>query len=113
MRISKRVVDAAKPGPKPVFIWDSDLRGFGLLTLPTGTKSFVYQYRTPQGRTRRATIAKVGTIAPDEAREIAQPAPWKDASSITPSRTLSHTVIRSPQRGLLPSARPLASSITR
>jgi integrase len=72
MRITKRVVDAAKPGDRPTFIWDSALPGFGLLTLPTGTRSFVFQYRTRQGRTRRATIAKVGTLAPDEARKIAE-----------------------------------------
>jgi integrase len=72
MRISKRVVDAAKPGNKPVFVWDGTLPGFGLLTLPTGTKSFVFQYRTPQGRTRRATVGKVGTLAPDQARDLAE-----------------------------------------
>ena len=72
MRISKRVVDAAKPGAKPIFMWDSYLPGFALLTLPTGTKSFAYQYRTPQGRTRRATIGKVGTLTPDAARKMAE-----------------------------------------
>ncbi len=72
MRISKRVVDAATPGNKPVFAWDRTLPGFGLLTLPTGTKSFVFQYRTPQGRTRRATIGKVGTLTPTDARDLAE-----------------------------------------
>src|SRR5262245_57953372 len=72
MRISKRVVDAAKPTDRAAFLWDRTLPGFGLLTLPTGTKSVVFQYRTPQGRTRRATIGKVGTLAPDAARQIAE-----------------------------------------
>jgi integrase len=72
MRISKRVVDAAAPGEKPTFAWDTTLPGFGLLTLPTGTKSFVFQYRTAQGRTRRATIGKVGTLTPDDARDLAE-----------------------------------------
>jgi integrase len=71
-RISKRVVDAALPGKKPAFIWDSTLPGFGLLTLPTGTKSFVFQYRTVEGRARRATIGKVGALTPDQARTIAE-----------------------------------------
>ncbi len=69
-RISKRVVDAARAGTKPVFIWDSTLPGFGLSTLPTGSKSFVFQYRV-QGRSRRATIGKVGTLTPEQARRIA------------------------------------------
>jgi integrase len=70
-RISKRTVDAALPGTKPIFLWDSTLPGFGLLVLPTGTKSFVFQYRTPEGRSRRATIGKVGALTPEQARTIA------------------------------------------
>jgi integrase len=70
-RISKRVVDAARPARGPVFIWDSTLPGFGLLVLPSGAKSYVLQYRAA-GRSRRATIAKVGTLTPDQARSLAQ-----------------------------------------
>src|SRR5262245_2897129 len=70
-RISKRIVDAAQPGSKPVFTWDDTLPGFALLTLPSGNKSFVFQYRV-MGRTRRATIGKCGSLAPDQAREIAE-----------------------------------------
>jgi integrase len=71
MRISKRIVDAARASEKPVFIWDDTLPGFALLTLPSGAKSFVFQYRTAEGRTRRATVAKVGTVTPDQARALA------------------------------------------
>jgi integrase len=71
-RISKRIVDAAQPTPKPTFVWDVTLPGFGLLTLPTGAKSFVFQYRTAEGRSRRATIGKVGTLTPEQARSIAE-----------------------------------------
>jgi integrase len=72
MRISKRTVDAAKSAEKPSFVWDGALSGFGLLTLPSGSKSFVFQYRNAQGRTRRATIGKAGTLAPDAARNLAE-----------------------------------------
>jgi len=71
-RISKRVVDAARPGRKPAFLWDDRLPGFGLLTLPTGAQSFVFQYRTAEGRSRRATVGKVGTLTPDQARTLAE-----------------------------------------
>jgi hypothetical protein len=70
-RISKRVVEAARPGPKPAFTWDDRLPGFGLLVLPSGAKSFVFQYRSPEGRSRRATIAKVGALTPEQARTLA------------------------------------------
>jgi integrase len=70
-RISKRIVDASQPGAKRVFTWDHTLPGFALLTLPTGNKSFVFQYRNAEGRTRRATIGKVGALTPDQARALA------------------------------------------
>jgi integrase len=70
-RISKRTVDAAQAGARPLFTWDSTLPGFGLLVLPSGSKSFVFQYRNAEGRTRRATIGKVGALTPDQARELA------------------------------------------
>jgi integrase len=70
-RISKRIVDAAAPGEKPIFVWDSTLPGFGLRVLPTGAKAFVFQYRTPEGRSRRATIGKVGALTPEQARTLA------------------------------------------
>lgn len=75
-RITKRVVDAAQPAARPFFIWDDALKGFGLLVFPSGVKSFVFQYRTKEGRTRRATIAKVGTLTPDKARELAEAMAW-------------------------------------
>jgi integrase len=71
-KISKRIVDAARAGAKPSFIWDGRLAGFGLLTLPSGAKSFVFQYRSPEGRSHRATIGKVGAVTPEQARTIAE-----------------------------------------
>ena len=84
-RISKRTVDAARPVPRGRFSsWDETLPGFGLLVLPTGTRSFIFQYRSPGGRSRRATIAKVGTLT------LYQAAPslrtWRGRSGLAATR---------------------------
>jgi integrase len=70
-RISKRIVDATRPAEKRFFVWDDTLPGFGLLVLPGGAKSYVFNYRNREGRSRRATIAKVGALTPDQARTLA------------------------------------------
>lgn len=72
VRISKRTVDAAPAGGKPSFIWDERVPGFGLLTLPSGIKTFVFQYRDLHGRSRRLTIGRHGDWTPDEARRKAE-----------------------------------------
>ena len=59
-KITKTVVDATKPVDKTKFVWDIEIKGFGLRVLPTGVKSYVFQYRTPEGKSRRATIGKHG-----------------------------------------------------
>lgn len=72
-RISKRTVDAARcVDGKRSILWDDKLAGFGLLVLPSGVKSYVYDYRNAHGTKRRLTIGKVGTITPDKARELAE-----------------------------------------
>lgn len=74
-KITKRTVDALEPAPDKVterFVWDSELRGFGLRMMPSGVASYLVQYRTPEGRTRRLVIGKVGTLTPDEARHQAR-----------------------------------------
>ena len=52
-------------------MWDGELKGFGLCVLPTGVKSYTFQYRTPEGRARRITIGKHGDWTPDQARRKA------------------------------------------
>jgi integrase len=69
-RITKRVVDACRPGLKDRVIFDSEVRGFGLKVTPAGRKVYVLQYRMA-GRasvTRRYTIGEHGELTPDQAR---------------------------------------------
>ena len=45
---------------------------FGLLVLPSGVKSYVFQYRNTQRLDRRITIGKHGRVTPEQARDIAK-----------------------------------------
>lgn len=72
MRLTKRAIDALKPGAAERFYWDDSLPGFAVRVMPSGARSFLIQYRTANGDTRRLTFAKVGTLTPDEARERAR-----------------------------------------
>src|ERR1700693_4614923 len=73
-KITKRVVDASRSPTKTdrKFIWDSEVRGFGLMVTNRGTKSYVLQYRTAEGRSRRTAIGRHGSPwTPEEARQRA------------------------------------------
>lgn len=59
VRLSKNVVDKAKPGPTNLFLWDTALPRFGLKVTPAGAKTYVVQYRQG-GRVRRYTIGRHG-----------------------------------------------------
>src|SRR6266699_4450130 len=74
-RITKRVVDALKTTGDEFFVWDDKLVGFGVRVRPSGAKSYVVKYRAGSGRTaptRRLTLARVGKVTPDEARDLAR-----------------------------------------
>src|SRR5260370_18703486 len=76
-KITKRLVERLQPDPggNEVFVWDSGdgaIKGFGIRMKPSGTASFIIQYRTREGRTRRLAIGKVGILSPGEARSQAR-----------------------------------------
>ena len=66
-KITKRSVDAAAPGEREYFIWDEELKGFGLRVYPSGRKMYLAQFRAG-GRIRRVNIGLHGAITPDAAR---------------------------------------------
>lgn len=66
-KITKRSVDAAAPSDKEFFIWDDELRGFGLRVYPSGRKMYLTQFRAG-GRLRRVNIGLHGAMTPDLAR---------------------------------------------
>ncbi len=71
-KITKRVIDTLKPQKTDLFIWDSDIPGFGVKVTPSGTRVYILQYRMSGAGVRRYTIGKHGTWTPDSARKEAQ-----------------------------------------
>ncbi|SFJ61413.1 site-specific integrase [Aerobium aerolatum] len=75
IRITKRVVDAIKPDGSDFYVFDSELIGFGVRVRKTGAMSYIVRYRSGFGRSapvRRVTVAKVGKVTPEQARESAK-----------------------------------------
>jgi integrase len=72
-KLTKTAVDAlqAKAG-SDAFLWDSELRGFGVRLKPSGTKTFVIQYRNAERRTRRFVIGQYGVLSVELARNLAK-----------------------------------------
>lgn len=77
-KIIKSAVDAliqsAKAASGAVFLWDTELAGFGAKATAGGKCAYVLQYRlggrgTP---TKRLTLGKHGDLTPDEARKRAK-----------------------------------------
>ena len=57
-KLTKRTVDTIRPDPGgDVFIWDDELKGFGVRVKPSGAGAFLVQYRTPEGHTRRMVLS--------------------------------------------------------
>lgn len=45
VKITKRTVDAAKPGERDRFLWDADPKGFGLKVTPAGNKVYILPWK--------------------------------------------------------------------
>jgi len=74
-KLTKRIVDATPvPASGEVFVWDRELRGFGLRVAASGTRTYFVQYRNPSGRTRRLALGRHGVLTVEQARELAKDA---------------------------------------
>ena len=57
-KLTEKAASAARAGSKDVFLWDGELRGFGLRVMPSGVKTFILQYRNGRGDSKRVKIAR-------------------------------------------------------
>jgi integrase len=72
-KITKRAVDAFHSNGTDQFLWDRELKGFGLKVTAGGNKVYILQYRKG-GRgapTKRVTIGRHGALTPEQARKEA------------------------------------------
>ncbi len=76
VQLTKKAIEAiafnGKHGKAHDIHWDADVRGFGVRVFPSGAKTFVFRYPTRAGRKRLLTIAKVGELSLDHARQKAR-----------------------------------------
>lgn len=72
IKLTKRTVDGlATTNPKGVRFFDSELRGFGVLVMPNGLKSFFIRYGGRANR-KRMSIGRFGEVTVEAARTLAQ-----------------------------------------
>ncbi len=85
-KLTRRAIDGLQSTDRrPAFLWDGELRGFGLKVEPGGTRSFVLQYRTAERIKRRMVLGRHGVITLDQARDMARIALGKVAEGLDPS----------------------------
>jgi integrase len=72
-KLSKAVVERIEPDVADVTVWDEALPGFGVRVKPSGVRSYLVQYRTRDGTSKRMTIGRHGPLLSfDQARKQAR-----------------------------------------
>ena len=75
-KLTKRYIDGLKATSKRYSVYDVELKGFGVLVLPSGIMSYIVEYRPDGGgrnvSKKRMTLGRVGEITPDQARTLAR-----------------------------------------
>ncbi len=71
--ISQGVINRLRaPAVGQEFVWDTELKGFGVRVGTSGVKTYVLQFRSPDGRLRRMAVARCNVLDVDEARKQAR-----------------------------------------
>lgn len=72
VKLTKSVVDAARPAAKEFELRDTLVPGFLCKVTPVGRKVFMIQYRTNFGDRRKPAIGRFGELTVEQARAIAR-----------------------------------------
>jgi integrase len=71
-KITKKVVDTWPFREKGPFLWDRQLKGFGIRANADGSRSFLLDYHNQYGRRRRYTIGASTVLTVEQARKQAE-----------------------------------------
>lgn len=83
-KLSKKMIDAFEATGKLEYLWDAEVKGFGVVITPAGSKSFILNYRNQDNRSRRKTIGKYGKLTVEQARDIARDLTYRIAKGDDP-----------------------------
>lgn len=72
VKLTKAAFANAKPAEREYMLWDSRIAGFGLRVRPSGSKSFVFVYRSAGGRAGKVQRVTIKADHPDVAYERAK-----------------------------------------
>lgn len=88
-KITKRVIDSAvpEPGKKDSWLWDTEIKGFGLRVTRAGSKSYIYKYREGKGRKARTRMITLGRppMTAEQARNKALEASYQVQQGQSPA----------------------------
>jgi len=72
-KFTKRFVESITPdSTKTLKLWDAELKGFGLIVLPSGRRTYCVEYRNVNRIKKRLKIGVHGQITAEEARALAK-----------------------------------------
>lgn len=85
-KITKTIIDKTEPAEADVYLWCSEVPGFGVRVRPSGRKVYVVRYRTQDGQQRKQNVARCSDVTPDRARDMARAIFGKVAAGQDPAR---------------------------
>ncbi|WP_426169652.1 tyrosine-type recombinase/integrase [Sandarakinorhabdus sp. DWP1-3-1] len=81
---TKTFIDGLVPSDKEIIVWASDPRNLGVRISPSGTKTFIVQYRLPSGQQRRLKLGRTDSITTEQAKRSAREALGQVAGGVDP-----------------------------
>ncbi|MEZ0472206.1 tyrosine-type recombinase/integrase [Luteimonas salinilitoris] len=72
VKLTKCIVESARPGISDVILRDSIVPGFMCKVTPKGRKVFMVQYRTKAGERRKPSLGLFGELTVEQGRKLAQ-----------------------------------------